>query len=662
MLDTHKLIYILPEVAYVTEMLPGKKQHTFTVHNFRQINGEFIKDDSLVVSSIIKLFSKLDPDTYQVILPDSLFTNTIISTTETGESKVKAYVTQELLPSLSITSDTHYVDYFVLTEFKGVAKVQLTALEKEIVAPLKACATQYDLKLNGVSPLSWTIKSVVSLEPSITVLQLGSQVYTALQYIGVDQATIAPVSDLDLVSETIKTLKGSESSIQTVYVISNELVEKGLKDRLSTLLPLQQLADFSEDDTKLPSYVRCIIESGMRTLAIADYPVPNFHLGKATEEELSLYVAGNLAAAENDTDDDTEEVSAALPAPTPVASIAAPVVPLALEPDTDLALEAGDETESRTDDSEEETHPVEAEDSDTDQEDNDFDSTSDDDDDEKDDKDDNDDEDDKDELEHTSEDSDDEHDDDNDDDETDSSLTVEDASPIAATIEPVITKPSVTFAGDSNPPVKQFTPPEEVTKPSSDIDISQFTQAPTMQKTTADTPVTTSQPVIKNKSGVGGMIKMLLITLLVFCITVAVGVGVGLGILSLTNKQTASNTEVDPAPVASVTPQPEATPTPTPVAEVDSSTISVLVVNATSKAGYASTIKTKIEAGKYEKVATGNAKGDYETGNYVLMKTANEALVTKLAKDSGLELKFQETGYETEDATGAYDVVVVLAE
>lgn len=36
------------------------------------------------------------------------------------------------------------------------------------------------------------------------------------------------------------------------------------------------------------------------------------------------------------------------------------------------------------------------------------------------------------------------------------------------------------------------------------------------------------KPVIKNQSGVGNMIRMLLLTLVVFAITVAVGVGVGL--------------------------------------------------------------------------------------------------------------------------------------
>lgn len=651
MLDTHKLIYILPEVAYVAEMLPGKKQHTFTIQNFRQINGEYIKNEKFVVENILKLCSKVDPDKYHLILPDSLFTNTIVSTTETGDAKIKKYISETLLPSLDITQDTHHVESFVLTEFKGVAKLQICALEKELVAPLRAAASQYDIKINGVSPLSWTVKSLVSLEPSVTVLQIGSQVYTALQYIGVDQATISPVADLDIVSETIKTLKGSEPSIQTIYLLGNNVVEKSLKDTLKSILPIQQLSDFSEDETKMPSYVKQIIEAGMKTLEISDYPVPKFELGKATEEEMSLYVAGNLEAVEKskDEEDDTEEVSAALPAPTTAAAVLTPpVAPIALEAETETVepvVEGESEVEKEPEDKdavvEEPTEPAEGEEPatsevtlETEKEDSEASETS---------------------------------------NETETPATEAIVAPV---IEPMSVSPTPIAVTDTTVKEEMPTEKEEPTNDTSadssatemsaspeNVDISQFAQPVTTVQPAPSMPQTTpSQSVIKNKSGVGNMVKMLLITLVVFAITVAIGVGVGLSILSLTNKNSAedANQVESPAPTESAAPSP--TPEASASAQVNRKELSILIVNATGKAGYAGGFKSKLDALDYKSVTTGNAKSDYETGNYVLMKERNDAIISALSQDTGLDLEYQATGYDSEDANGTNNAVVVLSE
>lgn len=676
MLDTHKLIYILPEMAYVAEMLPGKKQHSFTIQNFRQINGDFLKNDTFVIENILKLFSKIDQDQYHIILPDSLFTNTIISTTETGDAKIKKYVSETLLPSLDISTDTHHIETFVLTEFKGVAKVQISAFEKELANPLRAAAAQYDIQLAGVSPLSWTVKSIVSLEPSVTVLQIGSQIYTALQYIGVDQATISSVDDLTVVSETIKTLKGSEPSIQTIYLLGNSLVEEQLKDTLSSTLPIQQLSNFAEDDTKMPSYVRQIIEAGMKTLEIADYPVPKFELGKATEEDMSTYVAGNLNKVADKEDEETEEVSA-LPTPTPMlatppvtATLTTPIVPVALADevsDHDL-LEAGDKAEvSEEEDTEEEfeepenntasistakTTDPELELSETEIESEEV------------------------AIESVSstpikiEDI------------EESSNDISHIEPVAPAIVPetaVIATTAKASDLDQNPTSKDsieaapkvIQPKQPLSSVTPEVDLSQFAQQsssinlsePMNNQTTPVQPV--SKPVIKNQSGIGNMVKMIVITLVVFAITVAVGVGVGLTILTLTNKQDSSdssNITVSPPP-ESITPVAE--PSPTPVASASAvvrEELDILIVNATGKAGYAGTFKTKLDAKEYKSVKTGNAKGDYETGNYVLMPEENTSLLEALSEDLGLDLTYQEEGYATEDSTSTNDAVVVLAE
>ena len=48
MLNTQKLLYILPDLAYLAELLPGKKEHTFQVHSFKQYNGELIRDGKFI--------------------------------------------------------------------------------------------------------------------------------------------------------------------------------------------------------------------------------------------------------------------------------------------------------------------------------------------------------------------------------------------------------------------------------------------------------------------------------------------------------------------------------------------------------------------------------------------------------------------------------------
>src|SRR5690606_30942769 len=132
MLNTRKLLYILPDVAYVAELLPTKKEHTFAIQAFRQITGEFLnEDDDLIAENIEKLFSKIEPETYHLVLPDFLFTNTILEIKETQESKVKQYIKETLLPSLNLSKDTHEIETFILTQYGNTSKIQLTALEKE---------------------------------------------------------------------------------------------------------------------------------------------------------------------------------------------------------------------------------------------------------------------------------------------------------------------------------------------------------------------------------------------------------------------------------------------------------------------------------------------------------------------------------------------------
>jgi len=637
MLNTQKLLYILPDVAYVTELLPAKKPNTFSIQSFRQINGEFMDDEVFISQNIQKLFSKLEEGEYHLVLPDFLFTNTILNVTETTDSKVKEYINEKLLPKLDLNTETHELQTFVLTEFKGVSKVQLSAVEKSLLAPLRVASNQNKVEISGLSPLSWTIKSEVSLEPSISVLQIGAQLYAALQYIGVDQATITPVSETDAVAETIKTLQGAEPNIQTVYLLTNAKVEEELKELVSKTLPLQQLTSSKDDDAKMPSYVKQIIESGMRTLSIEDYPVPKFSLGKATKDEVQEF---SVAAVEDidddedllaDVDDDKKdekteekietesETEPELPAPfmPSIPTIEAGATTSAIdEPDSNETEEEENMPKDKaSEDKKSVVEPIEA------------------------------------------------------------FETVE-----AAEDEPIKFKPVETTETDetekSKPEVKaeavestktEETPETTETK-DEDIDLSQFaSHSPAAMTSELDKPeikpdeaiVTKKKEVIKNSSGIGNMLKMVFITLAVFAITVAVGVGAGLTLISMNSKDKDTPT---PTPVAEIqsTPEPTTDASASPSATIKPEEINVLIVNATTKAGYAGTFKASLDEAGYGQVRAANARGEYDEGTYILMPEENSDLITQLAKDAKLELDFAE-GYLTEDPSKQYDAVIVLA-
>ena len=158
------------------------------------------------------------------------------------------------------------------------------------------------------------------------------------------------------------------------------------------------------------------------------------------------------------------------------------------------------------------------------------------------------------------------------------------------------------------------------------------------------------------------MIKMVVITLVVFIATVAIGVGIGFGLLTLSkSKAPASPTPTEETTMAEATATPEPTPEASASAKMEPKDMSVLVVNATTKAGYASTIKTKLEDAGYGTVDAGNANGEYADAdnNLVLMREMDAGTIDQLEKATSLGLAYSE-GYSTEDAKGTYDAVIVL--
>jgi hypothetical protein len=624
MLNTKKLLYILPDLAYVTELLPAKKEYTFAIQAFRQVNGEFLNDNELIPPSIEKLFSKLEKEEYHLVLPDFLFTNTIVNVEGTSESTVLDHINKVLLPELEISKDTHEVETTVLTSFKGTSKVQISAIEKKVLAPIRGAAKKSAVKISAVSPLTWTLKSIISLEPSISILQMGAHLYVAQHYIGVDQANSYPITEYDSIVETIKTLKGAEPSIQSIYLVSSALVEEDLKEKLSDTIPIQQLAVFKEDDSKMPSYIRFIIESSMKTLAIEDFPVPKFNIGKATEEDI-LSLTHTPVVASDDTNDEDDETEEELPTP-----ISQTLSSKTVESTSDISpvVENTESTPMKDEDQKSKTEEKELPaipEIDT--------SPSD-----------------------------------------ESNITSETSTPAS---EPKVTaenlddvKPSTSTPAKAETPV---TPIIDTKAESEEIDLAQFAgkdtnddseiiiNDPAKTETVSSDAKILDKPqkkVIKNSAGVNNMLKMVFITIAVFFITIAIGVGVGLGLLKMSENKTEEATPT----VVTETPEQTPTPTPTPeVVEINKEELSILVVNATTKAGYAGQVKTLLVDAGIEDVTAGNAQGEYEEGtDILLMKEENSALKTLLEESTELTFEYSDS-IDVEDAAQKYDAVIVLA-
>lgn len=635
MLNTQKLLYILPDLAYIAELLPAKKEHEFSIQSFRQINGEFLDENEFVSKNLAKLVEKIESDEYHLILPDFLFTNTIVEVNESSDHKIQQYVKEKLLPSLGISKDSHDIETSLLTEYNGKSKIQFSALEKSLLNDFRLATHKKDIKITDVSPLSWTLKAIISLEPSISVVQIGSRLYLAQHYIGVDQTVSFDVEEVENIAETIKTLKGAEASIQTVYLITNQLVEEQLKEHLSDTLPLQQLAAYSEEESELPSYVKKIIETGLKTLSIADFPVPKFPLGKVTKADLTATdetpeKAESTAEIpqpnkgifqEEDespsavTEAETETAEADLSdAFTPVTPAVVPAAEIMMKETTTeitaIVPEAMEETVDKEEAEEEVSPSVESE-----------------------------------------------------------KPTIEVIDPDQPPKTPTIamtkveTQPSDEIAEVGETAEK----PAESSKENDtidDIDLSLFAHSQTQPETVSR--VTSNQTpapkkIIKNSNDAGHMLKMIFITIATLFITVAIGVGIGIGFLYLSNQ---SDTPVDQTPVVSSpepTTNPSPSPSPSPEAEINKSEISVLVVNATTTAGKAGQYKTMLTEDGFEEVTAANAKGEYEPGSYVLMTTQNTALITELENATDLDLTFSDEK-AVEDAADKYDAVIVLNE
>lgn len=588
---TKNFIYLLPDVAYIVELVKTKDDESFKIRDYLQVNGSFMDENEILEESIKKLANRLQSKTYELVLPDFLFTNTVVNVEEAGEEKILEYVKSKIIPDLDISDETHELHTFVLTEFKGQAKVQLSALEKTVLKPLHTIFTQSeDLKVDKIYPLSWVTKSLISLEPSISVVQLGANLYMAQHYIGIDQANNTEVEDVEKIIESIKTLKGAEPSIQTVYLLANALVEDKLNSGLKGTLPVQQLAKESED-SEMPSYVKQVIEAGIKSVGIADYKVPSFSFS---------VTADSTVIVDKDQPEDSVviekkavELESPLPPPTEIGTLVEESQEQ-VKVSEDDEEKVADELEKQVEDS------IEAK--------------------------------------------------------AESKAEEVEEQPVETTTKEKTVEKEDRLEEKTDSSVEQVDLRQFMSEDSEDKE----TKTPSPEKTEAkpeETPM--AKKVIKNDTGVNSMVKMVFVALVSFFITVGIGLGIGLGFLTFTNKQQTAN-ESMVTPVAELSPTLEPTTTPT-LEPIDRASYTVLVVNATTKAGYAGEIAAVLEKAGFTDVQAANAKGDYETGNFILAKEDNNNLIKTLGEDMDLTLEFSEKK-ELEDPTDKYDFVIVLAE
>lgn len=608
-----RLLYILSDLAYITKLNPTKKAHEFAISDFHQLNGQFLDENSLIEKNIKKLVDKLEAGSYQLILPDFLFTNTTVNVSVETEEEVKDYLKDHLLPDLKINAEDFYLDTTVLSNYGGAFKVQLTALEKGIILPLvRALKDNKDIIIKAIAPLSFSVKSLISLEPSVSILQINRELFLAQHYIGVDQCFNTSIDNAGDFAETVKTLKGVEPSLQTLYLVSDTLVDNKIKEVLAETLPVQQLAEPSAEGDKIPSYIKKIIEASAKTFSVPDYLLPQFAIDQDYNKELDT--------KQEDSEDEINESLVNIAKPAIVGE--AIVKKAKLESEDDMEDQEQKDKEGAEKEGEESKEVLPApqkidlkEVNQTSSEEEKLDQKSD---------------------QNTKE----------------TEKKTESKTVVKESVEKKTDKKEDLGEID----LAQFT--------NLAVDPSVLTKMDVKKPSDKEPDMSIIKPVIKNSSEGSGVLKMIMIALLSFVVTVALGVGIGYAVLQLTNKQTPELNLSDE--VTDVLEEPQVTPEPELV-EINKEDYQLLVVNATTKAGYAGIVANDLEEAGFEDVVARNAKGEYEEGFYLLLsdlgeeqEASNQALLKEIQEITKADWQLSDK-IEIEDVDASFGAVLVLA-
>lgn len=235
------------------------------------------------------------------------------------------------------------------------------------------------------------------------------------------------------------------------------------------------------------------------------------------------------------------------------------------------------------------------------------------------------------------------------------------------TPEPV-KKPTTTTPPET-PKVTPPTPPKPATPPTIPPTVAPAVKpvtpaAPPTAPASPAKPATPTSPAMvtpakKSKSSIG---KYLLLAGGIALIIGLIGGGI---VISQQALQSQNEPQQEETMEPEETPAVEETPEPTPESETEpiaKDEVSILILNATGVAGKAGATADTFDEAGYTDADTGNAKGEYEQGTYIMVKDEEQAaLVEQLRDDTELEL--EEIDYdEAEDSDGEYDVIIILAE
>jgi chemotaxis protein histidine kinase CheA len=468
-------------------------------------------------------------------------------------------------------------------------------------------------------------------------MQLGGFLYLAQHYIGLEQTYFTALDEADNFVETVKTLKGTEPSLQTVYLLSNALIDDKLKDKLKETLPVQQLADLGAENEQMPSYVKQVIEAAAKTFSISEYMLPKFDLdleyqvpepGETEEKDLEELEEVTVTPKEEKVKEKEEDLDLVnnLVKPVVVGAAAAGEEAIAsteLPKPQEITAEALNEgpkvdstdssTEKKAEAKEKETQVEEKEKVET---------------------------------------------------EVVEEVVKEEKTEVKVDKEK---EPKEEKSADKN--IEESV--EQVAKSQKEVDLAQFANLAIDPSVTKQKVITdekdekmkeSKKELIKNKDSAGGMTKMILIGFMSFVVTIALGVGIGLAYLKFTG-ETSDQLE-EPVAELEVTATPTPTATPEPLPEISLEDYDLLVVNATTKAGYAGETATDLEDAGFLDVAAQNAKGIYDDGNFLLVEEEtpeNEALLAAVEDATSLSFELL-VGMEEEDSSGQYAAVVVLSE
>ena len=310
MVKSKHLLVVAQKLALIAELEPTKKAGFYVLRSLRQINGDFIKNNQLITDNLVKLFGKLDTDqTYTLVLPDNLFLDKIENIPAITDNEIKKQLSEQILPDLKINLDDYQIKTASLLQLGQTSRIQISAAEDKFLAEITQALSEVENSplIENVVPMSWLTKSIVTLEPSLSIFQIGDELLLAQHYIGIVQTKKFDVSELVELVNFIKKLKEKEADLQTVYLLTDEKVEKALNKGLKDLLPLQQLSGAETGDGVAPM-IKAYLEAAARSMDIPEYAIPFYSLEKI--KILSTSAAATPTKAVNSSQNqDTNEIT-----------------------------------------------------------------------------------------------------------------------------------------------------------------------------------------------------------------------------------------------------------------------------------------------------------------------------------------------------------------